>query len=112
MKAIHWLLYTRNAIQAFALFSMPIIRFVGQIVGATNAMRVYAISKSGTTIEAHIVHLDLGECVGLATSAFCLEVIKENVPAGIWYPTELPQQARTNILEAAKEDTISYQVIC
>ena len=111
MKAIpQWLLYNRNAMQAFALFSMPIIRFVDQLVGATNAMRVDAISKSGTTIEARIVHPDLGECVGLATAAFCLEVIKGNVPAGIWYPAELPQQARTNILDAAKEDTISYQV--
>ena len=105
------LLYNRDAMQTFALFSEPIIRLVDKLVGATNAMRVDAKTADGKhTVTSRIVHPDLEQCVGLATAAFCLEVLKGTVPAGIWYPAELPQEARTNILAAAKEDTISYMV--
>ena len=76
MKAIpQSLLYNRDAMQAFALFSEPIIRLVDKLVGATNAMRVDVKTKDGKhTVTSRIVHPDLEQCVGLATAAFCLEV--------------------------------------
>mmetsp|Transcript_1396 Transcript_1396/g.2553 ORF Transcript_1396/g.2553 Transcript_1396/m.2553 type:complete len:254 (+) Transcript_1396:2-763(+) len=113
MKAIpKSLLYNRDAMQAFALFSEPIIRVVDSIVGATNAMRVDAKTADNKhVVTSRIVHPDLEDCVGLATAAFALEVLKgDTVQPGIWYPAELPQDARTNILLAAKEKTISYIV--
>lgn len=112
MKAIPKpLLYNREAMQAFALFSEPIIRFVDRLVGATNAMRVDASTKDGRhTVTTRIVHPDLEVCVGLATAAFCLEVLNGNVDPGIWYPAELSPKARSNILEAAREETISYMI--
>jgi len=112
MKAIpRPLLYNREAMQAFALFSEPIIRFVDRLVGATNAMRVDAKTADGKhVVTSRIVHPDLEVCVGLATAAFCVEVLKGTIAPGIWYPAELSQEARTNLLEAVKEDTISYMV--
>ena len=112
MKALpRSLLYNRNAMQAFALFSEPIIRLVDRLVGATNAMRVDARTKDGKrVVTARIVHPDLEECVGLATAAFAVEALRGTVGPGVWYPAEMPQEARTSILEAAREDTISYTV--
>ena len=112
MKAIpQSLLYNRDAMQGFALFSEPIIRLVDKLVGATNAMRVDAKTADGKhVVTTRIVHPDLEQCVGLATAAFCIEVLKGTVPPGIWYPAELPPQARSNILEAAKEESIDYMV--
>jgi len=120
MKSINRdILYDRDLMQAFALFSEPIIRFVDMLVGATNAMRVDVVSKDGTAkVTAQIVHDDLEVCVGLATAAFALEVLKtgnsnnetgtETIPAGVWYPAELPKEARANILEAVRERSITY----
>ena len=112
MKAIpKSLLYDRDAMQAFALFSEPIIRLVDKLVGATNAMRVDAKTADGKhVVTTRIVHSDLERCVGLATAAFCVQVLKGTIPPGIWYPAELPQEARSNILEAAREETINYKV--
>ena len=116
MKAIpRNILYDRNLMQKFALFSEPIIRFVDKLVGATNAMRVDVRSKDGTAkVTSQIVHDDLEMCVGLATAAFAIEVLKKDdcktIPFGVWYPAELPKEARSNILEAAKEGTITYVV--
>ena len=113
MKAIpKSLLYNRDAMQNFALFSEPIIRLVDKLVGATNAMRVDAKTADGKhTLTTRIVHPDLEDCVGLATAVFALEVLKgETVQPGIWYPSEMSPEARANILEAARENTINYLV--
>ena len=105
------LLKNRDAMQGFALFSEPIVRIIDKLVGSTNAMRVDAISATGKkVVSTQIVHPDLESCVGLATAAFAIEVLKGTVPAGIWYPAELPPTARKNILEAAKEDTLTYEL--
>jgi len=117
MKAIpRDVLYDRDLMQNFALFSEPIIRFVDKLVGATNAMRVDLTSEDGsTTVTKQIVHDDLEVCVGLATAAFALEVLKtgtpeETIPPGVWYPAELPKAARANILEATRERSITFVV--
>ncbi|OEU23588.1 hypothetical protein FRACYDRAFT_233763 [Fragilariopsis cylindrus CCMP1102] len=130
MKAIpRSILYNREIMQNFALFSEPIIRVVDQMVGSTNAMRVDVSNKDNTkTITSLIVHNDLEMAVGLATAAFAIEVLKSNnkngdnddddeqqeqqqtIPSGVWYPAELPKQARLNILEVVKEGTITYEV--
>jgi len=47
----------------------------------------------------------------LLTAHLAIEVLKgETVEPGIWYPSEMSQEARTNILEAARENTINYLV--
>jgi len=113
MKAIpKSLLYNRDAMQKFALFSEPIIRIVDRLVGATNAMRVDAKTADGKhSVTTRIVHPDLEDCVGLATAAFAVEVLKgETVQPGVWYPSEMSPEARANILEASRENTINYLV--
>ena len=104
-------LKNRDAMQAFALFSEPIVRIVDKLVTSTNAMREDDISSSGTVVTtAKIVHPDLESCRGLATAAFALEVLKGTVPPGVWYPAELPPVARKNILEAVREETLTYEL--
>ena len=88
------LLQNQNLMQQVALFSEPIIRLVDKFVGSTNAMRVdvtllSTTSTSTTTTSTTtnttttkktslIVHPDLESCVGLATAAFALEVLKSS----------------------------------
>ena len=116
MKALpRSLLYNRDAMQNFALFSEPIIRFVDALVGATNAMRVdvSATTESGERLKTtmKMAHPDLEQCVGLATAAFALELVKkETIQPGVWFPVELGNEARKNILRTSKEDTLVYEL--
>lgn len=110
MKAVpKSLLQNQDAMQAFALFSEPIIRFVDRLVGATNAMRVDA-KGGGKQVTLRIAHPDLEQCVGLATAAFALELVRGRVRPGVWYPAELEAPVRASILAAAREDSFVYEV--
>ncbi|KAL7530657.1 hypothetical protein ACHAXR_003620 [Thalassiosira sp. AJA248-18] len=120
MKALpRSLLYNRDAMQNFSLFSEPIIRFVDKLVGATNAMRVDVTANKGgekKKVTLRMAHPDLEQCVGLATAAFALEVVNSmrnkeaTVQPGVWFPVELGKQARENILRVAKEDAFVYEL--
>ena len=119
------LLVNRAAMQGLALFSMPIIRLVDKLVGATNAMRVDAVSKGdcGSAQPAKVtlrcVHADLEDCVGQATAAFAMEMLRgrpglsgaeQTIPAGVWYPAELQAKARSNILQVASEKALLWEI--
>ena len=119
------LLRNRKAMQSFARFSMPIIRAVDALVGSTNAMRVDAYRRSDeknvTTAKVTLrcVHPDLEDCVGLATAAFALEILrgrvgdvsdKTTIEPGVWFPTELNSDARINILRLAREETLVWEM--
>lgn len=121
MKALpRSLLYNRDAMQNFALFSEPIIRLVDKLVGATNAMRVDVTAQGGNDekkkLTLRMAHDDLEQCVGLATAAFALEVANGcngkdvTVEPGVWFPVEIGRQARENILEIVKEDAFVYEI--
>ena len=124
------LLLNRDAMQRLARFSMPIIRAVDQWVGATNAMRIDACRKGGEgngtpdRITLRCVHDDLEDCVGQATAAFAMEMLRgrsghstaeqttaeQTIPAGVWYPAELQATARNNILNVAREQALVWEV--
>lgn len=117
------LLRNRTAMQGLALFSMPIIRAVDAIVGATNAMRIDAYRKGGVSsaekVTLRCVHSDLEDCVGQATAAFGMELLRSQVGVplsnatigpGVWYPAELQADARRNILSVASEKTLVWEV--
>jgi hypothetical protein len=121
----HELLINRAAMQAVALFSMPVIRVVDKLVGATNAMRVDAEGKAeagisqSKTVTLRCVHPDLEDCVGQATAAFVLEMLRgrsgtasseQTIPAGVWYPAELQARARKNILNVVRENALVWEV--
>jgi hypothetical protein len=98
MKALpRSLLYDRDVMQSFSLFSEPIIRFVDMLVGSTNAMRVDITVGRGTadgdgggrkrecrreSVTLRMAHPDLESCVGLATASFALEVAESVVLRG------------------------------
>ena len=121
----HELLGNRPAMQGVALFSMPIIRMVDKLVGSTNAMRVDAVSRAlvgagmPETVTLRCVHPDLEDCVGQATAAFALEILRgrshlssrePTIPAGVWYPAELQTNARNHILKAARENALVWEM--
>lgn len=116
MKALvpREILSNTDLMQGLSLFSLPIIRAVDMLVGATNSMRVDAKSvKSGRTCTFIVTHDDLEQCVGLATAAFVLELIngveKGNINPGVYYPAELPLVSRDHILKKVKQDAVVWE---
>jgi len=107
------ILSNTDLMQGLSLFSLPIIRAVDKLVGATNAMRIDASStKSGRKCTFIVTHDDLEQCVGLATAAFVLELIEtgnEQIKPGVYYPAELPLESRQRILERVKRDAIVWE---
>jgi len=116
------LLMDRGKMQGLAIFSMPIIRAVDALVGGTNAMRVDAWSSDGRQVTLRCAHADLEDCVGQATAAFGLELMRgrggggdasataTTVPGGVHFPAELGDAARANILRVAREKAIVWEM--
>jgi len=108
------ILSNTDIMQGLSLFSLPIIRLVDRLVGATNAMHINVINlKSGRRCTFIVTHDDLEQCVGLATAAFILELIEtmgnDSIKPGVYYPAELPLESRERILERVKRDSIVWQ---
>eukprot|EP00908_Phaeocystis_cordata_P018249 Transcript_2966.p2 GENE.Transcript_2966~~Transcript_2966.p2 ORF type:complete len:403 (+),score=152.63 Transcript_2966:33-1211(+) len=106
------LLSDKEAMQGLSVFSMPIIRAVDALVGGTNAMRVDAWPKGGgPQLTLRVAHADLEQCVGQATAAFGLELLRGGrVPPGCWFPAELSAEARASILGLVREDAFVWEV--
>ena len=97
------ILSNKDLMQGLSLFSLPIIRAVDRLVGATNAMRVDARGARGSHVRFSVTHDDLEQCVGLATAAFALEVLGGGtVAAGVHFPAALSQASRQGILDRVK----------
>lgn len=112
------LLLNRQAMHALSLVSMPVIRAVDAAIGSTNAMRIDAHGASGT-LSLRCVHHSLEDCVGQATAAFALEVLRgrssgspgaSTIPAGVWFPAELKPAARRNILEVVRQKALIWEL--
>ena len=104
------LLADRGAMQNLAEFSMPIIRTVDALVGGVNAMRVDAKAADGAAVTLRVAHGDLEDCVGQATAAFGMELLRGGVAPGCWYPAELPVAARDRILAVVAEGAVVWEV--
>ena len=104
------LLADRGAMQNLAEFSMPIIRTVDALVGGVNAMRVDARAADGAAVTLRVAHGDLEDCVGQATAAFGMELLRGGVAPGCWYPAELPVDARDRILAVVEEGAVVWEV--
>ena len=104
------LLADRGAMQNLAEFSMPIIRTVDALVGGVNAMRVDARAADGDAVTLRVAHGDLEDCVGQATAAFGMELLRGGVAPGCWYPAELPVAARDRILAVVEEGAVVWEV--
>ena len=104
------LLADRGAMQNLAEFSMPIIRTVDALVGGVNAMRVDARAADGDAVTLRVAHGDLEDCVGQATAAFGMELLRGGVAPGCWYPAELPVDARGRILAVVEEGAVVWEV--
>lgn len=112
------LLLNRKAMQAFSLVSMPVIRAVDALVGSTNAMRIDAHAASGS-LSLRCAHPSLEDCVGQATAAFALELLRgrtsrstgaSTIPVGVWFPAELNSVARRNILEVVRQKALIWEL--
>jgi len=104
------LLSNRDAMQGLSIFSLPIIRAVDLLVGATNSMKVEA-SNEDASITFTVTHDDLEECVGLATAAFALELLLDRAGsngAGVFFPAEMSAASREAILERVKRTALVW----
>ena len=61
-------------------------------------------------LTLRVAHDDLEQCVGQATAAFGLELLRGDVAPGVWYPAELDSASRGNILQKAREDAIVWEM--
>ena len=113
------LLMDKDKMQGLAIFSMPIIRVVDALVGGTNAMRVDAWGHDGTKVTLRCAHKDLEDCVGQATAAFGLELMRgrggradeaASIPSGVHFPAEVGSEARANILKIAREKAFVWEM--
>lgn len=103
-------LSNRSLMQTLSIFSLPVIRAVDALVGATNAMVVECTSAQGTRVRYRVTHADLEQCVGLATAAFALQIIENSaIKPGVYFPAELPVSAREAILGDVKRDAIAWE---
>ena len=84
------------------MFSLPIIRAVDALVGATNSMMVEASNESGNRVTFRVTHPDLEEAVGLGTAAFAMELLSNDVSPGVHFPPELPADVRARILQRVR----------
>ena len=57
-----------------------------------------------------VAHGDLEDCVGQATAAFGMELLRGGIAPGCWYPVELPVAARDRILAVVEEGAIVWEV--
>lgn len=106
-------LANKPLMQALSVFSLPVIRAVDRLVGATNAMRVDATNARGDAVRFQATHADLEQCVGLATAAFALEVLatsgSQELRPGVYYPADLPPRARNAILARVQRDATLWE---
>jgi len=92
------LLSDRAKMQALAIFSEPIVRFVDNIVGAANVMRIDATAGGKKVTLVH-GHEDLENAVGIATAAFAIQLVQNRIEPGIHWPSELSPDNRNAIVE-------------
>jgi hypothetical protein len=93
-----WLL-NEELMRNLSIFSLPIVRLVDTLAGATNAMRCdVKTPKSSTKAAADddatscytaiYAHENLEPCVGECVVAFCAAVLGGAVPPGVHFPEE------------------------
>eukprot|EP00466_Bigelowiella_natans_P014870 jgi/Bigna1/126155/aug1.2_g863 len=113
------LLSNRDLMQKFAVFSLPIVQIVDALVGSTNAMRVDAVLEKvpeeggepeQRRVSSLVVHESLSSCVGQATAAFAIEVLRGRVQNGVHFPVELNNENVDNILARVKKGALTWQI--
>lgn len=102
------LLADRDAMQALALFSEPVVRAVDALVGSTNVMKVDVTDDRGVVRTLEHGHDDLETAVGLATAAFGKELLDGAVAPGIYWPSDLPPDVSDRICDVVREDAGTF----
>mmetsp|Transcript_10911 Transcript_10911/g.26510 ORF Transcript_10911/g.26510 Transcript_10911/m.26510 type:complete len:363 (-) Transcript_10911:165-1253(-) len=105
----HSLLGDKTFGKLLAAFSDPIIRVADMIVGATNAMRIDA-RGGGEHVVCRVVHDDLENCVGIATAAFGMELLKGSIKPGVHLPPALWGETGRKILERVRRESDVWEV--
>eukprot|EP01035_Chromulina_nebulosa_P019838 gene19838-25787_t len=105
-------LKNRRAMEALALFSLPLVRLIDAFVGSTNGIKVDITTKLGEKKSALMTHKDMEDAVGISIAAFVTEVLYRNIDSGVYFPEEISnEEFRKNILSAISDSAISYEYI-
>jgi hypothetical protein len=84
------LLSNEDLMRRLSVFSLPIVRAVDAIAGATNAMRCDVTCETEPDLHATAVyaHENLEPCVGECVAAFACAVAGGAIRPGVWFPEE------------------------
>lgn len=106
------ILQNRDLMDKFAHFSLPMVRLVDTFVGSMNGIRVDVTTKSGQVHTGLLTHDDLEKAVGDAIAAFAIQMLKGNVPPGVYFPETVPKgnSFREDILALISSDAITYSI--
>lgn len=118
----NWLA-NRPAMQAFAAFSLPVVRAVDFISGALTGIKVVVSGAANADGERETVtfsyeHESLEACVGEATAAFVIEMLRQldadvdgTIRPGVHYPEELDADVRARICANATLTANAYSAV-
>ena len=65
-------------------------------------------AADGAAVTLRVAHGELEDCVGQATAAFGMELLRGGVAPGCWYPAELPVAARARLRAVGAEGALVW----
>ena len=105
------ILQNRDLMAKFALFSLPMVYLIDKLVGSANGIRVDVITKKGSTFTGLLTHDDLEQSVGDAICSFAVQVLKNKVKPGVYFPEEVEDISFGNeILDEISRSALSYSI--
>ncbi len=110
------LMANQKVMNRFAVFSLPVVRFVDYFSGARTAFIAVVEDSHGGCITARYEHECLRASVGETTAAFVAEMLRDRmrdvreIDAGVWFPEEMPQCSRERICREGTRSADRYAV--
>lgn len=110
------LMANQKAMNGFASFSLPVVRFVDYFSGARTAFIAVVEDSHGSCITARYEHKCLRFSVGETTAAFVAEMLRDRmrdvreIQPGVWFPEEIPRSSRERICREGTHSADRYVV--
>lgn len=106
------MLRNKAIVNLLSSISIPVVRLVDKLSGATTAIRLDVTSRSGERAIVRYEHDSLERSVGEATAAFVFELLscKDSTGDGFVYPEQLDADMQRRILTNATQTANMFSV--